>query len=53
MDGLTQKLQALHQQYPTVSAITLTADNSVEYKDVIQIMDSTRKVIPVVLLGGF
>jgi biopolymer transport protein ExbD len=53
IEGLTQKLQALHQQYPTVSAITLTADNSVEYKDVIQVMDTTRKVIPVVLLGGF
>lgn len=53
MDSLTQKLQAVHQQFPTVSAITLTADNSVEYKDVVQVMDTTRKTIPVVLLGGF
>jgi biopolymer transport protein ExbD len=53
LDGLTQKLQALHQQWPTVNAITLSAENGVEYKDVIQVMDTTRKTIPVVLLGGF
>lgn len=53
MDTLTQKLQAIHQRFPTVNAITLQADNAVEYKDVVQVMDTTRKTIPVVLLGGF
>jgi biopolymer transport protein ExbD len=53
MDDLTQKLAALHQQWPTVEAITLTAENSIEYDDVIKVMDTTRKTIPVVLLGGF
>jgi biopolymer transport protein ExbD len=51
--ALTDKLNALHQQWPTVNAITLTADNTIEYKDVIQTMDTVRKTIPVVLLGGF
>lgn len=53
MEALAQKLQAIHQQWPTVNAITLSAENAIEYKDVIQVMDSTRKTIPVVLLGGF
>jgi biopolymer transport protein ExbD len=50
---MNEKLKGLHQQWPTVNAITLTADNAVEYKDVVQTMDSVRKTIPVVLLGGF
>jgi biopolymer transport protein ExbD len=50
---MNEKLTGLHQQWPTVNAITLTADNSVEYQDVIKTMDSVRKTIPVVLLGGF
>jgi biopolymer transport protein ExbD len=53
MTEMTDKLQALHQQWPTVNAITLTADNSIEYKDVVLTMENIRKTIPVVLLGGF
>jgi biopolymer transport protein ExbD len=53
MAEMTDKLTALHQQWPTVNAITLTADNSVEYKDVVLTMENVRKTIPVVLLGGF
>lgn len=53
MDGLTQRLTALHQQWPTVNAVTLNAGDAVEYKDVVQVMDTARKTIPVVLLGGF
>ena len=52
-DDLVQKLTVLHQQWPTVDAITLSADNTIEYNDVIKVMDTTRKTIPVVLLGGF
>ena len=51
--GLTTQLEELHKQWPTVGAITLSADNSIEYKDVIKAMDITRKTIPAVLLGGF
>jgi biopolymer transport protein ExbD len=50
---MNEKLAGLHQQWPTVNAITLTADNTVEYQDVIKTMDSVRKTIPVALLGGF
>jgi len=52
-DGLTQKLATLHQRWPSVNAITLTADSAVEYEDVVKVMNTTRKTIPVVLLGGF
>jgi biopolymer transport protein ExbD len=51
--ALTEKLAAIHQQWPMVNAITISADNSVEYKDVVLVMDTARKTIPVVLLGGF
>ncbi len=50
---VTEKLQGLHQQWPTVNAVTLAADNAVEYKDVVLTMENVRKTIPVVLLGGF
>lgn len=53
LNEVSEKLQGLHQQWPTVSAVTLTADNSIEYKDVVLTMESVRKTIPVVLLGGF
>jgi biopolymer transport protein ExbD len=53
MEDLTQKLQAIHQQWPSLTAVTLNADNTIEYKDVVQVMETTRKTIPVVLLGGF
>jgi biopolymer transport protein ExbD len=53
LPALSQRLQALHQQWPTVEAVTLNAGDSVEYKDVVQVMDTARKSIPVVLLGGF
>ena len=51
--GLTTQLDAIKKEWPMVSAITLSADNTIEYKDVIKAMDVTRKTIPVVLLGGF
>lgn len=51
--GLTKGLNGLKAQYPDLNAITLTADNTIEYKDVIKTMDTVRKSIPAVLLGGF
>ena len=47
------RLEALKAKWPTVSALTLTAENTVEYKDVVTVMESARKSHPNVLLGGF
>ena len=52
-DSLTSALSGLKSKWSDLNAVTLTADNSVQYKDVIKAMEVTRKTIPVVLLGGF
>jgi biopolymer transport protein ExbD len=51
--SLTRSLASTHSKYPDVNALTLTAENSVEYRDVIKTMEEIRKTVPVVLLGGF
>jgi biopolymer transport protein ExbD len=51
--SLNQQLTQLGSRYPNVKAVTLSADNGVEYEDVVKAMDSIRKTMPVVLLGGF
>lgn len=51
--ALTAELSRLKQEWPAVSALTLSADASVEYTEVIRSMEASRKAIPVVLLGGF
>jgi biopolymer transport protein ExbD len=50
---LTKQLGAFKARWPQINAITLTAANTVEYKDVVHSMEVIRKTIPVVLLGGF
>jgi biopolymer transport protein ExbD len=52
-DSLTSALGQLKTKYPDVNAVTLVADNVVQYKDVVKAMEVTRKTLPVVLLGGF
>ena len=51
--GLTRSLASTHAKYTDVNALTLTAGNDVEYRDVIKTMEEIRKTVPVVLLGGF
>jgi biopolymer transport protein ExbD len=53
IDGLPSELNALKSKYSTVSGATLSAENGVEYKEVIQTMDITRKSFAAVALGGF
>jgi biopolymer transport protein ExbD len=50
---LGKTLAELKTQWPDVNAATLTAETTVEYERVIKTMDSMRKSLPVVLLGGF
>lgn len=52
-DELVHTLKNLKTQWPTVNAVTLSADNSVEYQNVVKSMEIIRGTMPVVLLGGF
>ncbi len=52
-EELTKQLSALKQKHPDVSAVTLSAANDIEYRDVVKTMEVMRKTLPVVLLGGF
>jgi len=36
-----------------VNAVTIVAENTVTYKDVISTMEVVRKTMPSILLGGF
>lgn len=50
---LNETLQGLRAKYPSLTAVTLTAQDAVEYKDIVKTMDSVRGTLPYVLLGGF
>lgn len=50
---LTQHLQTIKKQWPTLGVLTLEAADATPYRDIVQTMEIARKTIPVVLLGGF
>jgi biopolymer transport protein ExbD len=52
-DELVHTLKNLKAQWPTVNAVTLSAENTVEYQNVVKSMEVVRQTMPVVLLGGF
>jgi len=53
LDGLASQLAGVKARFSDVQAATLLAENTVPYKEVIRAMESTRKTLPYVLLGGF
>jgi len=50
LDGFLNSLKA---KYKDFNAMTLSAQDQIAYDDLIQIMESTKKTIPAILLGGF
>ncbi len=52
-EAMTKALAETKGKYSDINAVTLVADNTIEYKDVIKTMEAIRKTVPVVLLGGF
>lgn len=52
-ESLKKELTQLKTAFPTVDAVTLSADDTIEYKDIIEAMEVIRKHQPVVMLGGF
>jgi biopolymer transport protein ExbD len=53
VDGLGRALKDVKSRFTDVSAATLVAENAVEYTDIVRAMETTRKTLPYVLLGGF
>jgi biopolymer transport protein ExbD len=53
MSALESELQTIQKKWPEIQSLTLTAQNDIEYIQIIKIMETSRKVIPSVLLGGF
>lgn len=51
--SLEKQLVGLKAKWPEVGAITLEAQNDVQYKEVVLTMDRVRKTLPAVLLGGY
>lgn len=50
---LTRELAGLKAKFPDTESLVLTAQDDVEYKSVVEAMESIRKTVPSVLLGGF
>ena len=50
--ALSTRLQSLHHQYPKVDVLTLAADETIEYRDIVVTLAAARKVFPAVLIGG-
>ncbi|HAR44001.1 MAG TPA: hypothetical protein DCS07_15430 [Bdellovibrionales bacterium] len=53
LPALTEKVGGYRKQWTDLNAVTLVSADTVQYKDVVQIMEALRKNVPVVLLGGF
>lgn len=47
------ELKSLKEKYPDTDMVTLSAANGVPYKNVVEVLEISRKVTPNVLLGGF
>jgi len=52
-EELVSKLNQIKTQWKNVDSITISAEDGVPYKDIIVAMDSSRRVLPAVVLGGF
>jgi biopolymer transport protein ExbD len=52
LDGLAGQLKPIQEKWKTVTGATISAENDVEYKEVIRTMEATRKHFPAVALGG-
>lgn len=53
LDGFKANLASIKNKWPNNSALTLQAENDVEYRALVETMEAARKSMPAVLLGGF
>ena len=52
-EALNARLSQIKEEFPSTKGMTLEADNSVEYQELIYTMNQVEEVIPQVILGGF
>ena len=52
-DALTDRLAIVKGEWPALKQVVVSADNTVDYREVVKSMEITRKAVPNVLLGGF
>lgn len=52
-DAMDAQLAAMKQKWPVLASAILSAENEVEYSNVVRSMEATRKQLPAVMLGGF
>jgi biopolymer transport protein ExbD len=50
-DSLSAKLQSLHDKWPTVNSALMGADDSMEYKEIVKVVESAKKALPNITLG--
>ena len=51
--GLGKQLEGMKGKWPDVQALTVVAQNQIEYKEVVKTIETARKTHPAVVLGGF
>ena len=52
MVELAKRLKYMKTKYPTLKEVSLSADPTVHYKDVVKMIEATRKSMPKVYLAG-
>ena len=50
-DSLNAKLVALKEKWPAVQSALLGADDSLEYREVVKVVETTKKTLPNITLG--
>lgn len=50
---LTELLTELKRRWPELNGATVVAQDSVDYRSVVSVMDTVRRLLPAVTLGGF
>jgi biopolymer transport protein ExbD len=53
LPALQNELQGLKKKWPEVQSMTLSAQNDIQYFQLIRVMEATKTLIPSVLFGGF
>lgn len=51
--GFSAQLKAFKGRWPDINQVTVTAEKTVEYLNIVKMMESARQTFPAVLLGEF
>ena len=52
LEGLDTRLNQLHSQYPALDGAQVAADDSIRYRQLVQVVERSRAVLPKVALTG-